>query len=223
MRKIVLFVSLMASSFLALSQDPKTPVKLGFYNALNISTRAANFEDEAKSLVGYGFGGLLKIKTSKDLGLVIRIGLDHQGWAFKNLTFLNPPNLVDGDVFYDLTYVNFAVMPEYETAGRIKFIVSAGPYLGLLAKQRVKIKYDNPPPGEDDEQTFDGDDNLKKGNWGLTAHTGVLFPIGDRIALDLGVRYLLGLSNIYPESPSGDEKTMTRTFSVLLGLRFDLK
>lgn len=97
------------------------------------------------------------------------------------------------------------------------FFVLAGPYLGygLSGKFKHEITFGNESEkGEEDITWGDGEDDLKRLDYGLSVGAGVGYN-----NFTVGASYDLGLANISNDSDDGF-KTNHRVFRISLGYRF---
>ena len=186
-----------AAAVLAFAYTNAQEVKFGVKGGLNIATLGGDAED-AKSLVGFHVGGFAEIKLSDKFAIQPELLYSTQGAKFEG---------TDGDADYDdkLDYLNIPVMAKYYVAEG--FSLEAGPQIGFLLSAK-----------EDGE---DVKDFYKSIDFGVNFGAGYDFTEN----LSAGVRYNLGLSNIYdfPEEAEdffGDVKGNNSVFSISVGYKF---
>lgn len=193
MKKIILSaIAVMAFGF-ANAQETKFGVKAG----LNIANLGGDIEDN-KSLVGFHVGGFAEIKLSEKFAVQPELLYSTQGTKFDG----------EGDPKFNLGYLNVPVMAKFYVAE--KFSLEAGPQIGFLLSAKAKGE------AEGVEVEVDLKDEYKSVDFGLNFGAGYDFTEN----LSAGIRYNLGLSNIYDGEGSDDYKESNGVFSLSVGYKF---
>jgi len=164
-----LLLLLVLSSSLTVS---RAQVKYGGKIGLNLSDFTGDEADEAKSKVGFNFGGFAEIPVADAFAVKPELVFSKQG-AKTEITSV--------DSKFKLSYINIPVLVKYNTSSG--FFVETGPQVGFLVSAKVKA----------DNVLVDVKDQFK------TTDFSWAFGLGyDIIEYDFGVnlRYNLGLVNI---------------------------
>jgi Outer membrane protein beta-barrel domain len=174
MKRVILVFTVVLSSVLVNAQ-----VSFGFKAGLNNSTLGGDDADISgkKSNTGFNFGVMAAIPLSTHFVFQPEIMYSaNQGMEFRPTT--------TSETNYNLNYVNIPLMLKYKSMG---FYGEAGPYFGFLTSGNIKTKTSSTTTEIDIKDTFDGTD------MGVALGTGYVMKSG----LGLGVRYNMGLQNIY--------------------------
>lgn len=97
-----------------------------------------------------------------------------------------------GRLKYNLDYISLPVLVKWNTGGRIRFFVNAGPCLSLLLNESVWYLPDNGSK----EKVANETEAFHAVNLAVTAGAGIMFQVWKRILLSLEVRDNLGILNI---------------------------
>ncbi|MDR7211350.1 porin family protein [Flavobacterium piscis] len=175
-------------------------VKFGVKGGLNIANFGGDAED-TKSLVGFHVGGFAEIKLSDKFAIQPELLYSAQG-AKEEYSELGETV----EVTQNLGYLNIPVMAKYYVAKG--FSLEAGPQIGFLLNAKFKAEYQ----GESEDES--NKDDFKSVDFGVNFGAGYDFTEN----LSVGLRYNLGLSNIYEDS--GDYKLNNNVFSISVGYKF---
>jgi opacity protein-like surface antigen len=186
MKKILLTAVAVFAFSLTNAQDVKFGAKAG----LNFSS-LANAEG-AKTQVGFHVGGYATISVSDKFAVQPELLYSAQGAKF------------DGDVNYNLSYINIPVMAKFYVAD--KFNLEAGPQIGLLMSATAKSS----------AGSLDLKENSKTMDFGLNFGAG--YDVAENI--NVGLRYCLGLSQLEKELAPGQTATKNTNIQLSLGYRF---
>jgi opacity protein-like surface antigen len=113
-------------------------------------------------------------------------------------------------------YLCLPLLVSFSTNGRMKFYASGGGYFGYLISQKNKYEL----PQDLSEPTDDTAESIKKIDIGLSLGVGLNYPIGDRIALRLGLNDNLGLLNISKLILYDNDPIRTNSFGLAIGLKY---
>jgi opacity protein-like surface antigen len=184
-------VVLTAAAVFAFGFANAQDVKFGVKGGLNVATLTGDVDD-ASSKVGFHVGGFAEIKVSDKFAVQPELLFSTQGAKS------------DGDGTLNLSYVNIPVMAKFYVADA--FSLEAGPQIGFLTAAKVKRG------GE----SVDIKDELKSVDFGLNFGAG--YNLTEN--LSAGLRYNLGLSDVFKTEGGEDFKSKNSVFSVSLGYKF---
>lgn len=210
MKKIVLSVAAIMAFGFASAQE----VKFGVKGGANFSTLTGDIEN-VKSIVGFQVGGFAEIKISEKFAIQPELLYSAQGTQ-------SDESDEDGSFERKLSlgYLNIPVMAKFYVAE--KFSLEAGPQIGFLLS--AKEKAEGSIGGENISVEADVKDGHKSIDFGVNFGAGYDFTEN----LSVGIRYNLGLSNIYETGDdSGEEieiesdaKVKNSVFSLSVGYKF---
>ncbi len=218
---IIIFINLILSS-----NGQKTKIEYGLESGLNISTAHGSgvSTDYMSSLSGLHVGSHLKINKSENWGLKFLLSYDKIGWTYKSLLIENNTStgLVNADILFKLDYLNMPVLAEYSFGKKVKVNFDGGPFLGILLNNKIVTNLKQPIPPSQEASSQISSNNRKTLNFGLSVGSGVQISVASKLKLDFNFRNNLGITNIY-KSGSGTGSTIkTNTFSILVGLTFEM-
>lgn len=199
MKKIILTVAAVFAFGFANAQETKFGVKGG----LNVANLTGDEDEDNSSKVGFHLGGFVEIKVSDKFSVQPELLFSTQGTKFEE-TVLG--TLVEYKT--NLSYLNIPVMAKYYVAEG--FSLEAGPQIGFLTSAKYKIE------SEGNESEVDGKDDFESVDFGVNFGAGYDFTEN----LSVGLRYNLGLSNVYKTEAGDDFKNSNNVFSVSLGYKF---
>ncbi|CAM3449503.1 porin family protein [Pontibacter korlensis] len=101
-------------------------------------------------------------------------------------------------------------------SGQVQGFVTAGPSVGYWLSAKNKYEYD----GEEETEDYEFEDEDNRTEFGANFGVGLAYKVGAG-ALNLDVRYGLGLSNLYDDS-GDDSKVKNRVVGVSLAYLFSL-
>jgi hypothetical protein len=191
----------LGASTAARAQETVFGVKAGInYANLNFDGDDANVNFDQR--IGF-VGGLFMVWPASSKGaLQIEALYSQKGTSIDN---------EDGKGALKIDYLDIPVLARFSSgpANKTSFHVFGGPSLGF--KMRANATGDFTDDGSDDQ---DIGDDVETFDFGMVVGAGVDFG-----KMTLDARQSWGLSNIVKD-PDDDEKVKTRTFSVMLGIRF---
>lgn len=207
MKKIILTSLLLFAFGFTFAQKAQFGIKGGL-NSSNFSgdTEGVDF----KSRIGFNVGIFAAIMLSEKITLQPEILYSTQGAKAVNVTVPYDDMLFTGDVKFNLSYINIPVMFKYYVAD--KFNLEAGPQIGFLTSAETSTKLDG------SNQTVDEDakDYFESVDFGFNVGAGYDFT--DKIFA--GIRYNIGLSNVFKTQPGDDSETQNSVFSLSVGYKF---
>lgn len=207
MKKIILSTLLVLAFGFTYAQKAQFGIKGG----LNSSNFSGDTEGaDLKSRVGFNAGVFAAIKLSEKITLQPEILFSTQGAEIQNVETDVNGVIYTADVKFNLSYINIPVM--FKSYVGDKFNLEAGPQIGFLTSAETSTKIDGY------SQTFDEDakDFFESVDFGLNFGAGYDFTKN----VSAGVRYNLGLSNIFKTEEGDDSKTQSSVFSLSVGYKF---
>jgi len=196
MKKITLSIIAVLAFGFTNAQETKFGVKAG----LNIANLGGDMED-AKSLVGFHVGGFAEFKLSEKFAIQPELLYSAQGAKGEYSEEGESIELTQ-----NLGYLNIPVMAKFYVAEG--FSLEAGPQIGFLLNAKEKGEY------EGVSLEVDNKDEFKSIDFGVNFGAGYDFTEN----LSAGLRYNLGLSNVYEDSD--DYKVNNSVFSISVGYKF---
>lgn len=207
MKKIIL-----SSLFvLAVSFTYAQKAEFGIKGGLNSSNFSGDTEGiDFKSRIGFNLGAFAAIKLSEKITLQPEILYSTQGAKAVNVSAIYDDVIYTGNVKFNLSYLNIPVMIKYYVAD--KFNLEAGPQIGFLTSAKTSTQLDG------SSQTVDEDikDSFESVDFGLNFGAGYDFTKN----VSAGIRYNLGLSNIFKTENGDDSKTQNSVFLLSVGYKF---
>lgn len=207
MKKIILSAIAIFTVGFANAQKAEFGVKGG----LNISNFSGDTEGmNLKSIAGFNLGAFAAIDLSEKITIQPEILYSTLGAKAVNVSAFYGDMLFTGDVKFNLSYINVPVMIKYYVAD--KFNLEAGPQIGFLTSAKTSTKLDG------SSQTVDEDikDSFESVDFGLNFGAG--YDLTKNVSA--GIRYNLGLSNIFKTENGDDSKTQNSVFSLSVGYKF---
>lgn len=207
MKKITLAVITVLSFGFANAQD----VKFGAKAALNVASLTGDV-DNVSSLVGFQIGAFAEFKLSDKFAFQPELMYSTQGAKESASEYIEGYN-VDVDMKSKLGYLNVPLMLKYYAAP--KFSLEFGPQVGFLLSAKADVDFLMNIDGMDvpGSTTVDIKDQMSSLDFGFNFGLGYDFTE----KFTAGVRYNLGLSNIYDDS---DASAKNSVFSVSAAYKF---
>ena len=203
MKKIILTVAAVFAFGFANAQETKFGVKGG----LNVANLTGDEDEDNSSKVGFHVGGFVEIKVSDKFSVQPELLFSTQGTKLEEsgTNYSYESNL-------NLSYLNIPVMAKYYVAEG--FSLEAGPQIGFLTTAKSDFT------ATESGITVSGDEDVK--DEFESVDFGVNFGAGYDFTenLSVGLRYNLGLSNVYKTEAGNDFKNSNNVFSVSLGYKF---
>lgn len=207
MKKIILSTLLVLAFGFTYAQKAQFGIKGGL-NSSNFSgdTEGVDF----KSRIGFNVGAFAAIELSEKITLQPEILFSTQGAEAQNGEAEYNGDFYTGDVKFNLSYINIPVMFKYYVAD--KFNLEAGPQIGFLTSAETSTKLDG------FSQTVDQDakDYFESVDFGFNVGAGYDFTKN----VSAGIRYNIGLSNVFKTESGDDSKIQNSVFSLSVGFKF---
>lgn len=207
MKKIILSTLLVLAFGFTYAQK----AQFGLKGGLNSSTFVGDTEGmDFKPRVGFNVGAFAAIELSEKITLQPEILFSTQGAEAQNVEAFVNGSIYTGDVKFNLSYINIPVMFKYYVAD--KFNLEAGPQIGFLTSAETSTKLDG------FSQTVDQDakDYFESVDFGFNLGAGYDFTKN----VSAGIRYNIGLSNVFKNQPGDDSKIQNSVFSLSVGFKF---
>ena len=207
MKKVVLSALAVMMFAFANAQE----VKYGVKGGLNLSNFSGDTDGiNLKSKAGFNIGGFVEMKLSDKFSIQPELLYSTQGPKVKDQVEVVDGILYNGDVCFNLSYINVPVMFKYYVAD--KFNIEAGPQIGFLTSAKTKTTID----GYNGSHEMNVKDIFESIDFGL--NLGVGYDFADHWSA--GLRYNLGLSNIAKTESDDDTKLHNGVFSINIGYIF---
>lgn len=207
MKKIILAAIAIFTIGFANAQKAEFGVKGG----LNASIFSGDTEGvDFKSRTGFNVGAFVAIKISDKITLQPELIYSSQGAEAKNVEAVVEAVLYNGDVKFNLSYLNIPVMFKYYVAE--KFNLEVGPQIGFLTSAETSTTLDG------FSQSFEQDakDYFESVDFGFNLGAGYDFTK----KFSAGIRYNLGVANVVKTASGDDSKTQNSVFSLSIGYKF---
>lgn len=220
MKKLLLVAAVAAFTF---STAQSQEIRLGVKGGVNFSSLGGDDTGDLKGRTGFHIGGLVEIPISDKFSVQPELLYSAQGAQAEFSESFSEMGMnfsVDAKAKLNLDYINVPIMAKYYVIEGLA--VEAGPQIGFLmsAKQKSEISVSGNLPAEilDMMDFEDGDEDVKDEFNTLDLAIG----LGASYRLDMGVffgvRYNLGLSNIYKEDDGF--KNQNNVFQISAGYSF---
>lgn len=209
MKKIILSaVAVFAFGFVS-AQD----VKFGAKIALNVASLTGDVDD-ASSLIGFQVGAFAEFKISEKFAFQPELMYSAQG-VKESATMFVEGYETSIDAKSKLGYLNIPLMAKYYPTP--KFSLEFGPQVGFLLSAKVDGDYTVVIDGMSvsGSESVDVKDQASSVDFGLNFGAGYDFT--EKVSA--GVRYNLGLSNVY-DYEGDNTSAKNSVFSVSLGYKF---
>jgi hypothetical protein len=205
---VITFLFLIFALSSAYAQTPSEPAEkkavFGLKTGFNIAMLSASINSEASPKVGMHLGIYVRTKLAKNFFFRPELYYSRQG---QKDNYVSPGNGQSrGETTTRLNYLNLPLLFE---AGN-KFTFQFGPQLGILlaASERGTIDGDKI---DDDLKSI-----MKQTDFAVALGAG-FYPTKH---LSLGVRYNIGLTTIFDNTPSGFPDIHNRVFHLNIGYSF---
>jgi len=212
MKKIIVTVAAVFAFGFANAQETKFGVKGG----LNVANLTGDDDEDNSSKIGFNAGGFVEIKVSNKFAIQPELLFSTQGTKAEFSEDLGNGDSYSADGKLNLSYLNIPVMAKYYVAD--KFSLEAGPQIGFLMS--AKSKYTETLTQGNVTTTSSAEEDVKSDfesvDFGVNFGAGYDFTEN----LSLGLRYNLGLSNVYKTESGDNFKNSNNVFSVSLGYKF---
>ncbi len=215
-------VGLLFLCFAATAQ--KMRIEYGFQGGINLNTVYGSgiSKDIKGNITGLSIGGNAKWNKTDWFGIRVQLSYEQMGYALRNLYLEDSVNgLAKADVRLKLNYLNLPVMAEFAFGKKVKFLVDAGGFIGVLLSSRATVLRVLPNGTHSFWYSFSST-GYKGLNAGFATGIGTQIPLTSKIALSLNARNYAGLTNTSNSSAGYNFSRKTMTFSFLSGLSFQL-
>ncbi|POS02144.1 porin family protein [Flavobacterium croceum] len=216
MKKLVLSLAAVLTFGLASAQETKFGVKAGVgLTNLAQSGKDSDGVDSPDSKLGVQFGAFAEIKLDDKFAFQPELLFSTQGAKSKE-SVSSTGYSYSSETKLNFSYINVPLMMKYYATE--KFSLEFGPQVGFLMSAKAKTDSSTTILGTT-ESTSTNEDVKKFYNstdFGLNIGAGYNFTDN----LSAGLRYNLGLSNVYKEQSGEDYKLKNRVISLQLGYRF---
>ncbi|WP_152286793.1 porin family protein [Flavicella marina] len=162
--------------------------------------------------LGFYFDITLKERLHLDTGVLVKSTLGTNNLSTDELNLLNIPIEPEaGSYSQELSYFIVPILLKYSLKNRIYF--EGGPQLGWMHKAHVEFNYKS-----DNEsikiKTFN-EDQINKIDAGITIGTGYRLMKND--GMTLGVKYYIGMVDVYKNSPGTKNNSLFLKLNVPIG------
>lgn len=185
-------------------------VEFGLKGGMNSSTFSGDTDGiDFKSKVGFNIGAFTSIKLAEKIILQPELLFSIQGTKAVNVSEIVDDIVYQGDVKFNLTYINVPIMLKYNVAE--KFNLEVGPQIGFLTSAKTSTKID----GYSQATEQDIKDFFESVDFGL--NFGLGYDFSNKVSG--GIRYNLGLSNIFKTESEDNSKTQNSVFSLSIAYK----
>jgi hypothetical protein len=218
MKKLVILILITLCGLNIYSQDSK--ILLGFEVSPTLAWLRGNSAIGInKSRLGYATGFSFEYSLISHFSLRSGLGYERKGQA-QDISFTdeNGNNIGTANLKSNYDYLVLPLLGSFSTNGTIKFFVNAGPFLGFLLSQKNKVPASGLFPG----QTVDNYDNTKNLDLGISLGLGIDIPLGEKLLIELGSKFDLGLLDTNEQNIFGTGTAKTNSLGFQLGLKYKL-
>jgi len=99
-----------------------------------------------------------------------------------------------GDVLFKSNYISLPILSNYSFGHKVNFTLGAGLFVGALLNSKLIMKLKE---GSSQTATAGNTEARKRFNYGIVTNAGAQIPVTERITLNLDVRNVAGIVNIY--------------------------
>jgi len=174
----------------------------------------------------YSFGTFYKERRDRFINIGFEI--EYQFKSFKiDQNCSSRGHYSKNEMDFKLGYLNFYFTPEIEFGKKCKFLLSIGPYLGILLHSNKKGSgkyFDYTPQVSVKEWSVDGSAKYEfyTRDFGVKATAGMEFPISSRVRLFTHVGYKIGVNIAAGGSICATSKLIPQIFDVSLGIGYKI-
>lgn len=202
----------------------KSKIEIGFQGGVNLNTVYGSGIDREVlgNTTGLSIGGNAKWNIIDRFGIRAQLSYDQMGYSLRNLYLEDSVNgLAKADIRFKLNYLNLPVMAEFAFGRKVKFMIDAGGFIGVLLNSKALVNRVL-PNGDHPFWYSSPSSGYKKLNAGIATGLGIQIPLVSKVALTINARNYTGLTNISKSSAGYTFSRKTMTFSFLSGLSFQL-
>ncbi|HEX8017990.1 MAG TPA: porin family protein [Flavobacterium sp.] len=228
MRKLLLSILFLLTSFLNYSQDSK--IKYGIQAGLNYSDfRGYDIPDGLDFFYSdspaFAFLGGINFEYQIKERLSLKLEINYERKSQKLHTkyqIINETPIIDDEIGefevkakrnYD--YLVLPLMVKYNFGNKNSFYVNGGPFIGYLLKSNLEDKeYENGSLASRTEETTN---NNNRTDLGLSIGLGKSIKINEKNSIFIEIRENLGLSNTSKYKVWGNGEIKTNSFNLIVG------
>jgi hypothetical protein len=219
-----LLVLLLLASVSSVNAQSDSELKFGPRVGVNIS----NFSnvDDSDGLIGLVAGGYAVYSFHEHFGISLDLLYSMEG-AKSKATFNFPDSTVTQEQSIKLSYLRVPLLLNVffgELGNPIRPKLMVGPSLGFLMGVKTESEFRINDSGVITEVSTSSSE--KEGyntiDFGAVAGAGVNIRLADRLWLDTDLRYYIGASDLFEDSPSGEDTPKNNHLQVSLGLGIGL-
>jgi len=209
-------------------------VTITYFGGMNLNWNSCEYYKEKYSFnTGVSAGFKLNFRISAKSSFQTGLSFDRKGYAFNDTSSVYYRYVEDGEPVYDLDTeagIDYLVVPallnlNIGKSGR--FYINTGPYLGFMLNARVTGEAYQSTQNEGSYRytkttVYDDIGSLIKGtDFGWVFGAGVTIPFKGMHAIDIGLRYSSGFTDVldreaYPEATVDTYQSVMRNSSVSL-------
>ena len=217
MKKLTVLIFALLSFFINESFGQNSKYEIGAEGGAGLTSLRGDSNASFDAALGFTGGISFQYNISKFFSFRTNISYEKKG-ARDKITYvdINGSEIGESYMHVNYSYIVLPLLARVSFGKDIKFIVNGGPYLGYLTKSTSV--YD--AIAEVPEVTNDNTGNTERFDFGLTAGTGVLFPVKERVLISLEIRDNLGLSNTYDGENKADFSLKNNSLSLLAGVAY---
>ncbi|MBK8499472.1 MAG: PorT family protein [Flavobacteriales bacterium] len=201
----------------AASSAQSANTEVGFEGGPNGGTlRGSRFVEEGQAM-NVSFAGGLSFQRNWRNGYSLRSNVHYDRKGNKVpaiLTDMNGSTIERGWIRTTFEYISVPILARKSFGQRTKFIVNAGPYLGILIKATQSLEAE----GLDNAYTNDVTELMESIDLGIAAGAGITRSLNDRWTLSLELRDNLGLVDVSAYPIYGNGGIKTNTAAILIGI-----
>ncbi len=189
--------------------------------------KSAFGEDATDRKLGFMVGAFAEVPVARNLAVQPELLYVRKGGAIDE-SFVDDEAGARFESDFNLHYLELPVLAKYHVpvGGRLTPSVYAGPYVAYAVKRSIDFSVEG--DGEDLDLSIDADDVFKRLDYGAAFGVDFGYRFGRRAAT-LGVRYDLGLANVFKDDAALDGEALsealeesvearTHELSVVLGV-----
>jgi hypothetical protein len=221
MIKTFLLTVLAVLSLIKVDAQKSSYVGVHFGANINSAYGSAIASEKRASYTGINIGADFTRISSKHFVLKASLQYEQMGWAYHSLYFEdNSGNTIGkGDLLYKSSYVSLPILANYSFGHKINFTLGGGLFASALLDSKLKMKLKE---GSSQTATAGNSEARKRFNYGIVTNAGAQIPITKKITLNLDVRNVVGIANIYKSPTTYNNTIRTRSVSFLSGVSFYL-
>lgn len=199
---------------MAYCQDSKMALGLEFSPVIVSLSETIPDENLFDPRLSYSAGLSLEYFVARQISL--KTGLAYERKGAKGPGLFTDENGEPLNTKSNYDYLILPLLGSWSANGKIAFYVNAGPYLGFLISQKSTYE----AVGNQPEMKIDESEWSKKIDAGVSMGLGANIPLGDKLALDLGLKGSIGLINTSKRAfLINDVSIKTNSFGLQIGVK----